>query len=410
MELKEAAEAATATAAAAAGSGGADAGHIEALGGKVSAELQARRRWEHLQQQLREAGAGGSGGGADADSSALAGSFAADRPLPPPMSRFFSKLGSLVGSAARHAITPASAPLEIGSHAAGRLNFQIYDLVQNPGGGGGFDLAGFKEALAQLALPTQTVTFTTHAVPLGSDEAVAAAFARSRAQAIVPALHVDGSFTADARTYLDAHELSAGLRHAQHEADGPSSPARALAFASEKARTDADGGAARLLRLPRGERAPSRQIPVFIFELEPRALDGAEAAARAGVGAQDGQVGVDGQVGEVDGQVDGQVDWMPIFLDRFFAAKAIDGLVLVVASSRHPAHAHGAGGAGTSPHPLSGQGHQQQQSAWPSHLVCNGKHISWDLASPLRHALAATAQLVRAEPSTRLPLSPLLSP
>lgn len=183
----------------------------------------------------------------------------------------------------------------------------------------------------------------------------------------MPTLRVDGTFAAELRVFLDSALLAAQLRGAEEEA--ATEERRRTAAAAGLGRSAGVGGdvcsrhtAVRALRRPLGAPPASREIPVFIFELDTAAVaDGvADALSGEGVGSS------------------GAAAPSPVFLDRFFPAKAADGMVLV-AASRHAGHAR-----------------------WLSHLQCNGAHIAWDLTSPVRHAVAAAAQLVRA-PAHRHP-------
>lgn len=149
------------------GGGGADAADASAgaLGGAGGSQLAARRRWERLRAELQmhSAALGGMG--------SLSGLYAADgASLPPPVSRFFARLGATLASAISHVFSPASAPIDGGAHSAARLHFSIYPVtggaaVGAAGGGsgaaGGFDTERFKAAVGRLALPFQAVTFTS---------------------------------------------------------------------------------------------------------------------------------------------------------------------------------------------------------------------------------------------------------
>jgi hypothetical protein len=345
--------------AASAGAAGARAAANAALGGSDSAALARRRRWAVARRALRAADAAADGGGE------IAGVFVADGAVAAPVARLLAQLGAALDAAARHALTPASAPLPVAVAAAARLNFQIYHLTRagapRPRASGGVDVARLREGLAQLALPSQTVTYGYHHLGLRDDGALAGAHARARVSSLVPSLSVDGVFAASRRTYLDSRVLSAALRHAgaRGEADATAAAPRA----PRDADAAGDGAAAvAWLRGARLARAHSVDVPVFVFE-----TGGAEE------GEEEGRVDADDDAdGADEGAPRAGATPPPVFLDRFFPAKAVDGFVLVAAS---------AGGS---------------HGAWRSHLACNGRQIRWDLNNPIRHALAAAAHLVRA--------------
>lgn len=258
------------------------------------------------------------------------------------LDNFLAHLASVISRTISHLITPAS-PL-FRAYYTPRITFHFFLIANhrefNPRKT--FDFEQFKAEMIKFKLPNQEFAFVFKELDMSSDKELTMAFTHSLRTGVMPTLSVDGTFAAQTIRYLDSMDLQHQLHllnihsHADEELEKvvPKDGKVSTAPTHDDESDDDHEGDNRLpdevfgaTALPErsGKGQTSRHIPVFFFSLN---------------------------------------DVVPVFIDKYYQAKALSNVVLAV---------------------------QSQHFNWTSKLACNDKPIRWDLRDPLKPLLAATA-------------------
>lgn len=126
---------------------------------------------------------------------------------------FLAHLGSKLWGSMRHIISPSVS--DGAFHHYEKISYQLFfvtpekykNIRQLP-----VDLKAIMEGLSSLKLPSQTVMFSPHMLPLSEDPALAMAFSVARRAAAVPQLLVNGTYRKTVRSYLDSSILQHQLQ------------------------------------------------------------------------------------------------------------------------------------------------------------------------------------------------------
>lgn len=248
---------------------------------------------------------------------------------------FLAQAGTLVAQAMQHVITPPSGDFfatyaeRVLFHVYVLSNHQTYAPLEN-------NLPGLlRSTMDQLKLGSQEFGYATHSLTMKDDPALSMAFANALKSAVVPTLHLGGHFAAVKRLYLDSRVLAAELgslhmrEHIKH-ADPVEMPAVGDLLKRHRVESTSPPKARKARRQKTSHRAHTRvrEIPIFIFSLDYP---------------------------------------LPVFVDKFYQSKAVDGMVIAVQSNQH---------------------------LWESHITCNNKAVYWNLRDPTRSVLSSVASVL----------------
>ncbi|CAJ1951653.1 unnamed protein product [Sphenostylis stenocarpa] len=268
---------------------------------------------------------------------------------------FLAHLGATLWGSMRHIVSPSVA--DGAFHYYEKISFQLFFVTQEkvrhnkqlP-----VDLNSIKDGLSSLTVSSQKPTFSQHMLPLSEDPALAMAFAVARRAAAVPLLLVNGTYRKTVRTYLDSSILQYQLQRLNKHGSlkGYSyilNFSRLLRLYIETKKRAADPAAPRQgFRTGEDDDHESHVQPVGPIKIILRILR-RHAHSRS--------------VLEVP------VFWFiysePLLIDKYFQAKALSDMIIVV---------------------------QSEPSSWESHLHCNGHSLLLDLRQPLKAAVAATSE------------------
>eukprot|EP00300_Choanocystis_sp_HF-7_P012543 c17930_g1_i4.p1 GENE.c17930_g1_i4~~c17930_g1_i4.p1 ORF type:complete len:585 (+),score=126.93 c17930_g1_i4:3-1757(+) len=248
---------------------------------------------------------------------------------------FLSNFGAVFDQTLHHLLCPASAVLR--PQIPDKVAFNVYVISNHdtfePDDPQNFHFTTFREELERLRLPHQDFSFKLHKILLEDDPAVAMAFYSSLRSGVVATLKVDGSFESSKRLFLDSMSLVQQLEfvseesvHSHKHAEEDEEVSQLQSQLHRRLRLNKKANAT--LDDSKHHEAGMLQVPIFLFSL-----------------------GGD----------------MPVFIDKYFQARAVRDVVVAVQSST---------------------------MRWDSHMSCNEQHIKWNLRNPLRAVVMATAQIV----------------
>ncbi|KAI4379706.1 hypothetical protein MLD38_005968 [Melastoma candidum] len=126
---------------------------------------------------------------------------------------FLAHLGTTLKGSMRHIISPSTADGSF--HYYEKVSFQLFFVTQEKVTNAKqlpVDLTALEEGLSSLILPSQTVKFSQHMLPLSEDPAIAMAFSVARRAAAVPFLLVNGTYRQSVRSYIDSFILQYQLQ------------------------------------------------------------------------------------------------------------------------------------------------------------------------------------------------------
>ena len=278
---------------------------------------------------------------------------------------FLSHVGSSLSHVLHQVFTPAVAhhggpyARSVTFHLYALANHQAYDPLEH-----GF-VERFKSAMEPLRLPEQEFVFVTHRLSMSDDPRLSMAYSNALKAAVVPTLHMDGRFSAIKRLYLDSAVLQSELADVQDEKRKPSHFRPTSTRPASRASADTAANQRRSARASRSSSASSRAAASRSHEGSNHI--GSARRSQSPTSHSHGH-SLDMLASRVIPIFLFSLSYpLPIFIDKFYQAKALDNMVVAV---------------------------QSNQRLWESHVACNHHPVYWDLRSPLRSIVASVAQLL----------------
>lgn len=280
---------------------------------------------------------------------------------------FMSHLAASLSTTLSQVVTPAVAD-HAGSFAQ-RVTFHIYVLINHNKYDplqGGF-IGQLKSSLDTLRLAGQEFVFVTHKLRMADDPTLAMAFTTSLKSTVVPALHLNGEFSAIKRLYIDSELVQHELVQLQSERE-----------AHPKGKASANKGKGKKNQNARTARAPEPEPPAAAGaggagvsnNGDRRSKSGASGRGKAAAGgpghAHSRRYGVH-QSRDIPIFIFSLDLPLPVFIDKHLQSRALDNMVIAVQSNQH---------------------------LWESHLQCNQRSIYWNLRDPTRSIVASVAGLL----------------
>ncbi|KAL6045346.1 Transmembrane protein [Balamuthia mandrillaris] len=227
------------------------------------------------------------------------------------LDNFLSSLAATISRSLHHIATPP-APL-FPSYYTQRVTFHFFVISTHSEYKpmDFFDYEAYKREMLKLKLPTQEFSFVLKRIEIGDDKEVRMALHDSLRTMMMPLLDPQGKFYTSSIRYIDSGALKQQLKALGVDEEEDK---RKHLLEEEEERDQRSG-----------KGVFSRHIPIFLFSLN---------------------------------------EDLPVFIDRYYQAKAMDDMILIV---------------------------QSNQRRYESKVQCNGKPVYWDLKAPLKAAIAATA-------------------
>ncbi|KAL5178483.1 hypothetical protein HKD37_01G000003 [Glycine soja] len=331
---------------------------------------------------------------------------------------FLAHLGATLWGSMRHIVSPSVA--DGAFHYYEKISFQLFFMTQEkvrhikqlP-----VDMKAIMDGFSSLMVPSQKPMFSPHVLPLSEDPALAMAFAVARRAAAVPLLLINGTYRKTVRTYLDSSILQYQLQRLnKHGSLKASLDFNFLEIIGMLTVSNTDWN-----RLARNSGLKPRQKGLILL-LPKQKLKRSNTSITIGNGDVSGRnlrfsekmkkttpfenkfnlltpkeiIGIFSYFGH-DSEIwrriwslitiiglailaqgrhvhsrsvlEVPVFWFiysePLLLDKYFQAKALSDMIIVV---------------------------QSEPSSWESHLHCNGHSLLLNLRQPIKAAVAATAE------------------